>query len=165
MEIHKCQSCGRDATVHLTEIVQGKMTEVHYCDECAQKEGVSPLTPQSFFAQLVGPGSSSGKDAELTCGGCGLTYAEFRQRGRLGCPECYRVFREGLCPLLEKIHGSSQHLGRVPGSTGEGLKAERELIQLRRELSRAIQREEYEKAAEIRDRIQELEEPKAVESD
>ncbi|MHC4469879.1 MAG: UvrB/UvrC motif-containing protein [Planctomycetota bacterium] len=161
-----CQSCGKNpATVHLTEIVKdesGEDTkqEMHLCEECAQKQGVGPLlTPQSFLGQLVDP-TQGATDEELsvTCPLCGLTYAEFRQRGRLGCSSCYKLFREGLCPLLERVHGSTQHLGKIPSRAGSGLKRERELTELKRELSRVVQREEYEAAAELRDRIRTLEE-------
>jgi protein arginine kinase activator len=159
MEKKICDSCQkREATVHLTEIVDGAKHEVHYCEECAQQHGVHTLSPQSFLGNLVGAGSGAeeGPEPDLVCTGCDLTYGEFRQRGRLGCPECYVAFREGLVPLLERIHGSAQHLGRVPEKAGEHLKVERRLVELKRELARVIQREEYEQAAGIRDRIREL---------
>ena len=155
-----CQSCKkRPATVHLTEIVKGEKREVHLCEECAQSEGINPLTPQSFFSHLVDASKgATGEELEITCPNCGLTYAEFRQRGRLGCGEDYKLFKEGLTRLLEKIHGSTQHLGRIPTRIGSQLERETELIELKRELTRVVQREEYEKAAGIRDRIRELEE-------
>ena len=165
MASHLCKLCQkRPATVHLTEIVQGEKRELHYCETCAQKEGVSPLTPQSLFAHLVGP-SSEPEGENLVCPECNLGYTEFRQRGRLGCGNCYQLFREGLAPLLEKIHGSTQHLGKLPVKAGTQHEAEREIIQLKRDLARVIQREEYERAAEIRDRIRKLEEAEGRESD
>lgn len=155
-----CESCGKNAaTVHLTEIIDGAKREVHYCEECAQKEGIGPLTPQSLFSHLMGSSAeSSSEESGLTCPKCGLTYSEFRQRGRLGCGEDYGLFKAGIVPLLEKIHGSTQHLGKIPVRAGDNLKAEREIVELRRDLTRAIQREEYEKAAELRDRIRNIEE-------
>lgn len=155
----RCESCNKNAaTVHLTEIREGEKTELHYCEACAHSQGVNTLmTPQSFLSQLVEPGEPSEHDVEVRCPQCGLSYAEFRQRGRLGCGEDYRLFGEGLRQLLERIHGSTQHLGKVPNSAGDRLKRERELIELRRELSKAIQREQYEQAAEIRDGIRALE--------
>ncbi len=158
-----CQSCQKNlATVHLTEIVGDQQREVHYCEACAQTEGVHPLSPQSFFPNLVGPGAGGGEgEPDLKCPECGLTYAEFRQRGRLGCGADYELFREGLIQLLERIHGSSQHIGKIPESEGDNLKLEREIIELRRELTRAIHLEDYEQAARIRDRIRELEETHA----
>ena len=161
-----CEACGQnEPTVHLTEIVkdeEGKdvKREMHLCEECAQKQGVGPLlSPQSILGQLVDPSKgTTEEDAGLTCSHCGLTYGEFRQRGRLGCGSCYKLFKEGLTPLLERIHGSTQHLGKIPTREGSHLKRERELTELKRELTRVVQREEYEKAAEIRDRIRVLEE-------
>lgn len=158
-----CMACQKNAaTVHLTEIVDGAKREVHYCEACAQSEGVHPLSPQIYFPNLIGPaaGGSEG-EPDLQCPECGLTYAEFRQRGRLGCGHDYEVFRDGLAELLERIHGSSQHIGKIPESEGDSLKLEREIIELRRELARAIHLEDYEQAARIRDRIRELEEAHA----
>lgn len=155
-----CQSCQKQpATVHLTEIIDGKKREVHLCEACAQKQKVHPFTAQSFFSHLMDAAKGvSGEEAELHCPRCGLSYSEFRQRGRLGCADDYKLFREGLSQLLERIHGSTQHAGKVPSRAGADLKREKELIELKRELPRVIQREEYERAAKIRDRIRVLEE-------
>lgn len=162
MERRLCDSCHEnEATVHLTEIVDGVKHEVHYCELCAQQQGVV-LSAPSLLGNLPGGGPEGAGDPDLLCTGCHLTYKEFRQRGRLGCARCYEAFKEGLIPLLERIHGSSQHLGRAPEESGDHLKAERQLIELRRELARVIQREEYEQAARIRDRIRKLEERKSL---
>lgn len=160
MTHHICQSCEKNqATVHLTEIIGGKKRELHYCEACAQKEGISPLTPQSFFPHLVdvAKGVTGGME-DVRCPKCGLSYSEFRQRGRLGCEEDYKLFKEGLSQLLDRIHGSTQHIGKVPSRLGDHMNVERELIELQRELTRVIQREEYEQAARVRDQIRELEE-------
>ncbi len=156
----QCQSCNeKPATVHLTEIVEGEKHEVHLCEDCARSEGVNPLSAQNLFTHLMdvakGPASS---EEQIVCDTCGLSYQEFRQRGRLGCSEDYKLFKEGLTQLLDRIHGSSQHLGKIPARAGAGLRVERELMELKRELGRVVQREEYERAAEIRDRIRRLEE-------
>jgi protein arginine kinase activator len=156
----QCQSCNeKPATVHLTEIVEGEKHEVHLCEDCARNEGVNPLSAQNLFTHLMdvakGPATS---EEQIVCDTCGLSYQEFRQRGRLGCAECYKLFKDPLTQLLEKIHGGKQHLGKVPSRAGDSLKRERELIELRRELSQTIQREDYERAAEIRDRLKHLEE-------
>lgn len=158
--MYPCQHCQKQpATVHLTEIIDGKKREVHLCEACAQKENVHPFTAQSFFSHLLEPAKAGvGPGADVRCPKCGLSYSEFRQRGRLGCAEDYQLFKEGLNQLLERIHGGTQHLGRVPSRAGANLKRERELIELRRELNKAVQREEYERAAGIRDRIRRIEE-------
>jgi protein arginine kinase activator len=155
-----CQSCKKaPATIHMTDIVKGKAMERHYCAACAQKEGIDVSAHQTLLSGLAEAVKGSGaEEQDFLCPRCGLKYSEFRRRGRLGCGDCYRTFRDGLIPLLERIHGNVQHLGRVPAQAGVRMEAQRELIELKRELTRAVQREEYEKAAEVRDRIRQVEE-------
>jgi protein arginine kinase activator len=95
--------------------------------------------------------------ADVSCPTCGITYAEFRQKTRLGCANDYEVFRKALVPLLEKIHGGTQHGGKIPPQAGVKLARQRELFELRRELERHIKAEHYEEAARTRDRIRQLE--------
>jgi protein arginine kinase activator len=159
-----CQSCKKAvATVHLTEIEQGQKREVHLCDACAQKKGMgSPFNLGNLVSELAGAAKASEpavgpESPETVCEECGMTYPEFRTGGRLGCSHDYDAFREGLVPLLERIHGATQHVGKVPTRMGSSMAREKELIELRRELQKAIQREEYERAAKLRDRIRTLE--------
>ena len=91
------------------------------------------------------------------CPACGLTFAEFRSTGRLGCHHDYEHFRGNLRPLLEKIHGRTQHQGRVPSRIGERLQREQQLASLQEALSEAVGKEDYEQAAELRDQIRALE--------
>ncbi|MBI4576831.1 MAG: UvrB/UvrC motif-containing protein [Planctomycetes bacterium] len=161
-----CEGCNQNvATVHLTEIVKQTKKEVHLCEACAEERGVTKKAPFSISDLLGGlaePQPAEKEEAAAPtqdCPRCGLSYADFRAHGRLGCPEDYRVFGKLLLPLLEKIHGNTQHLGRVPKRAGERVLREKELMQLREELRRAIDREEYEHAAELRDRIYRLKEP------
>ena len=161
----RCQNCKKAvATVHLTEIEHGKKTEIHLCDACAQKKGMmSSFSFGSLVSELTGaPGPEpeareAGGIEDVRCEHCGLSYREFRSAGRLGCGHDYDAFREGLVPLLERIHGATQHVGKVPSRMGASMAREKELIELRRELQKAIQREEYEQAADLRDRIHALE--------
>jgi protein arginine kinase activator len=95
--------------------------------------------------------------ADVACPDCGMTYTDFRQKTRLGCAKDYAVFRKAIVPLLEKIHGSTQHTGKVPPQAGARLARQRELFELRRELERHIKAEHYEEAARTRDRIKQLE--------
>src|SRR5688572_27969409 len=113
-----CQSChAKKATVHLTEIVGNKeKRELHLCEQCAQQQGTGGGTGLEFMSLISSAFSPATKSAsaeasDLKCQTCGLAYAEFRSRGRLGCPACYEVFRASLEPLLEKIHGESRHVG------------------------------------------------------
>jgi protein arginine kinase activator len=161
-----CQVCKKNAaTVHLTEIIKSKKREIHLCEECAGKKGVAFKSQQFSIADLLSglvnqqAAQEIAKMSQIKCPICGMSYLEFRQHGRLGCATDYTVFKEGLIPLLEKIHGSTVHLGKIPSASGETREASRQLLELRQELKRAVDREDYEKAAELRDRIQELEKP------
>lgn len=168
----KCDACNEAvATVHLTEIVNKKKKELHLCEKCAREKGVS-VKAQFLPSEVVVPPGEVAKEkelgaaivraeetAQLACPVCGLTFAEFRATGRLGCANDYVAFKKGLVPLLEKIHGHVvEHRGKVPAHVGERLERQKKIAALRQALNKAIQREEYEKAAELRDQIYELEE-------
>jgi len=159
-----CQVCGKKtATVHLTEIINDQMTELHLCEQCAKEKGVAglgqPFGLQDLLAGLVDFGSPiiNEKKTALQCTNCKMKYEDFRKLGRLGCSQCYDTFKESLEPLLKKIHGSSQHLGKGPMRDDEGFKTKKELQDLYLKLRKAIQTEAFEEAAKIRDRIKKIE--------
>lgn len=162
-----CEQCGRvPATVHLTRIVNGEKTEVRLCEQCARERGdfeflVEPkFSLQNLLAGLLDHGTGLtplAVPADVACDLCGLRYSEFARTGKLGCGHCYREFDEKLEPLLRRIHGSGTHRGKVPRRTGEMARARRELDELRGQLRRCIEREDFERAAVIRDRIRVLE--------
>ena len=159
----KCQVCGSNpATVHLTDIVQGKKKETHLCQACAegqqilqQQELNLPAILQNLIGQHVGP--QADELARLACPSCGIRYMEFRARGRLGCPHDYAVFRSGLEPLLQRIHRSARHVGKVPRHDGAPPRRNAELVELRRRLDAAVAAEAYEEAARLRDLLREKE--------
>ncbi|MFZ9201602.1 MAG: UvrB/UvrC motif-containing protein [Opitutales bacterium] len=149
-----CSVCGATATVHLTQIVQGQVTKVHLCEGCAEKGGAGD--PAVF--QLAGALSQSEVPPSLACPNCGLNDADFRKRGRLGCPACWTAFASILDPLLGKVQRGAQHLGRGPA--GGVLSADQAKLRLeaaRREMSEAVASEDYEAAARLRDLIRTLE--------
>jgi protein arginine kinase activator len=156
----KCEKCDREATVHLTEVHGGEKIERHLCEQCAAEEGLT-VKAQIPIPQLLEEmlGQASGKrHANLRCDVCGISFAEFRDSGLLGCPNDYEAFEDVLADLLERSHdGASHHVGKVPASAGESQRREGELLRLRGWLKEAVGREDYERAAEIRDRIRELE--------
>jgi len=159
----KCESCGKKpATVHMTEIAGKKKEERHLCDECAQSLGGSSipklLTPADILSSLLKQVAPELEEMQKTvCPVCGLSYLEFRSGGRLGCANDYVAFKKGLTPLLERIHGGSQHVGKMPSQVAEPVAAKAsEMTQLRKELDKAVAHEEFEKAAELRDRIKAL---------
>jgi len=160
----KCSRCTKPATLHITEISDGEVQELHLCETCAQ-EYLSHSTPQTTDE----PSTLAAKFAEsaevenleelddLTCPSCELTFREFRNQGRLGCPHCYVAFKAELLPLLENIHGETQHTGKFPKRAPGESQRQFRLIKLRSELRNAIHEEEYELAARIRDEIQQIE--------
>jgi protein arginine kinase activator len=157
----KCQRCSKAATLHITEITgENQFDELHLCEECAQKY----LQPQSNNGS-GGSKESAGVEADelaalnrKECPSCGIKFLEFRNTGRLGCAHDYEAFREELLPLLENIHGEPRHIGKTPRRQPQARQTRAELSQLRKQLQQAVNRENYEEAARIRDKIRLLEE-------
>jgi len=158
-----CQVChGAVATLHLTEIVGNEKKEIHLCEACAAKQGakLGGDSNISEFMKSVGGPIREKLDtlAKLVCPACGTTFLEFQQRSLLGCPNDYEAFAPQLTPLLERIHRSTQHVGKVPAEIGKKVKLSAEILRLKRRLKKAVGDEQYEKAAQIRDRLKAVEE-------
>lgn len=177
----KCDRCDNQATVHLIEIVNGQKIEKHLCEQHAGEEGVTIKVTNSPINELLekfvlkhtapAPGSSGAEPMEeskgaaivasekdMVCSSCGLTFAEFRKRALLGCPDCYTSFEPLLMPLLERAQeGATHHLGKIPRYAGTDQVRQQRLKQLRRELDRAVSSEQYERAAKLRDEVRQLE--------
>lgn len=164
----KCQKCAKPATFHITDIIEkGKFREHHFCDEHARQhlappeEAMEAPSMSEIAKKLIvsSPGSlrePSPADKQV-CPVCQITFLEFRNSGRLGCPYDYEVFREELMPLLENIHGETRHSGKVPRRAPRNTQQQTTLIQLRNELKRAVAAEDYEVAARLRDQIKGIE--------
>jgi protein arginine kinase activator len=155
----KCCHCGEPATVHLTQIVNSKIIKVDLCEACAQEKGVTD--PEGFsLADLLAKSDFTPADhgAQTSCPGCGLTTADFRRTGRLGCATCYEIFDDLLRPALEDMHAGNTHSGKVPQLALNRQYSEAELAALEHSLKEAIEREDYEAAARMRDQIQEIKE-------
>lgn len=159
----KCQYCGQPATIHMTDIVNKQKRETHMCEQCARERELMDEEPNAHLdlpalvALLMNhPKLVSEKSAGLNCPECGLDYTEFRAEGRFGCANDYDAFRPVLLPLLERIHRSLQHCGKVPRQhpTHPDMMA---LETLRNELAKAVADERYEEAARIRDLIRQKE--------
>lgn len=169
-----CDVCKTNqATVHLTEIVDEEMTELHLCEGCARKKSASMeqhFGLSDLLAGLADFGAQLGEEADvrLACASCGMTYTDFKRIGRLGCSGCYEAFRKSLAGLLKRIQDSGQHVGKSPsGKTTvatrpepvkektEKPKSELELLQ--EKLRKAIQEEAFEEAAKLRDKIRSFE--------
>lgn len=168
-----CEDCGkRPATLHLTKIVNGEKTEYHICEHCAQEKGDVFTGFHNFsinnllsgllkFDPMQKNGREPATNKPLRCETCGLTYAQFSKSGRFGCSDCYTFLGDKLDPLFRRIHGNTQHSGKVPERTGGQLKIRKELEQLKQALQSHVASEEFEKAAEMRDRIRALEQKMA----
>ena len=158
-----CELCKQSqATVHLTEIVNDQMTELHLCEACANQKGAQVeshfglsdlLSGLADFSKTQEPEEVSTK----SCPNCGMTYDDFRKVGRLGCSECYPTFKRSLGSLLKRIHGSPIHLGKSPARLVKPAKAKSDLAELKRKLERAIEDEAFEDAARLRDQIRQME--------
>jgi len=161
-----CQICGKNpATVHFTEITNGKMTELHVCERCAEEKGLhADAAKHKFdisekFTELINSAMTTDDErvGHVQCPRCGLLYSAFKETGRLGCAECYSSFQFQLRPLLRRIHGDTRHKGKTPARDGERVSIARQVQRLYDELQRAVAREEFERAAEVRDEIKRLE--------
>lgn len=161
-----CEKCKeREAKVHVTRISAGKQTSVHLCQSCAQDSGVGASQSSVSLPQLLNKlvGGSENESAEFvekkkqkTCTVCGMSYYDFKQTGRFGCANCYMVFRPNLTPILQKVQQGESHQGKVPKRSG--VRIADQIEELRNRLKRAVQDEEFETAARLRDEIRSLEE-------
>jgi protein arginine kinase activator len=165
-----CQRCHeRPATVHFTKIINGDKTVYHLCEQCAKEQGdLFGQAAQAFnfnFNQLLGglfnmessPGFAMPAATAQRCPSCGMTYQQFTQYGRFGCPKCYDSFAPRLEPLLRRIQSSTSHTGKIPVHAGKQVKVRKNLERLRSELQQAVALEQFEKAAQLRDQIRALE--------
>jgi protein arginine kinase activator len=155
-----CDHCDKPAVVHETVVKNGVTKEVHLCQAHAAAAGYvlpehQPLN--QLLSSFIPAGSGRRSPAAPACPQCGLTVAQFRQSGTLGCEHCYESFGPALEPLIERAHaGGTHHVGRTPRRGGEGLDLRALRMRLVRELDEAVAAEQYERAAELRDRLHEL---------
>ncbi len=158
-----CNVCGQnEATIHLTEIVNNQMLEVHLCENCAEQKGAdfkSHFDFNKLLASLGDFGSELKLDrvAKMTCPECGISYEEFGRTGRLGCSQCYQSFEKLLNPLIKRVQRDLKHVGKIPQKATPDVKRAFELRELQEQLRKSIQSETFEEAARIRDLIQQLE--------
>ena len=171
-----CQNCGKnEAVFHYKSNINGEVTEQHLCSECASALGydnMSVFKPHDFFGSMLSdifgtslpqPGSLVPRGV-LACPLCGSTARDIQNTGKVGCAQCYDVFSDLLTPYVRRIHGNARHSGKIPESAGHELKTKREIASLKSQLAEAIENQEFEKAAELRDSIKALEEGRDNES-
>jgi protein arginine kinase activator len=163
----KCQKCDKLATFHITELTGGKPQELHLCEEHARdylshsdEEPSSGASLAGVLAHQMAVGQTAEELAKLdqrTCPVCGISFYEFRNQGRLGCPHDYVCFAQELEPLLVNIHGETKHKGKRPPKYAGGTEVRTHLIRLRREMREAVTDEKYERAQEIKQDIKRVE--------
>jgi len=160
-----CDRCKQNnATVHITRIINGVMREEHLCAQCANAEGkVFHGTPSIGWQHLFGGFAQPSQDKY--CPQCGMSYRDFRQKGKMGCPQCYREFAAQVPALLQGIHGSNSHVGKIPARGQKALLNDRKIVGMKEQLSVLVADEKFEEAAKLRDEIKAFEAAKAGETD
>ncbi|SDJ09778.1 UvrB/UvrC motif-containing protein [Natribacillus halophilus] len=178
----QCQECNhRQATLHFTKIVNAKKTEMHLCEVCAKEKGDELPGSNSYsihdlLSGLLNLDPSMGAGADyakhmkqeevLRCQKCGLFYKDFVKNSRFGCSHCYQAFSANLDPILKRVHGGNHtHTGKIPKRQGGRLKLQKEVLSLKEKMQKHIDNEEFELAADVRDRIRELEETEEKKGD
>ena len=160
-----CSVCQKnEAKVHVTQIVDDKMQTVDLCEECSKAKGVTDPKTFSLADLLLGLGATqeatevraAAKTGETACPGCGLTQSDFKKTGRFGCPQCYPTFSEGLPAMLKTMHKGLRHIGKVPTALKPKRDAGDLLKALNRRLEKAVEAENFEEAAQLRDAIRAL---------
>lgn len=158
-----CNVCGaNEATIHLTEIVNEQMVEIHLCETCAQEKGTEFKTHFNVGDLLSGLTDLAKEvigEERITakCPNCGMTYEEFSRTGRLGCPECYEALSKYLMPLIKRVQHSTQHVGKRPSRLSPTVQLNHDLRDLQDRLRKSVEQEAFEEAARIRDQIEQLE--------
>lgn len=157
-----CDICKQNvATVHLTQMVEGKTKKVDLCESCSKAKGVDDPTGFSLADLLLGLGAAQEMEqatagGEVKCPHCGFTQADFKKAGRLGCAECYNTFAEGLEGLLRTMHKGTKHIGKVPQVLKQSQDLSDKLKGLQNKLEKAISEEDFETAAHVRDEINQV---------
>lgn len=160
-----CQDCGKkEATVSLTQVINDQKVVLNLCQECAEKRGFRnplegvPFPLAEFLSSMLSQAKTKkpGKVAEEVCSFCGMSFSDFTKTARLGCSNCYLTFKNQLNDLFRKVHNSTQHRGKFPRTIKGVMKPLWEETKLHEELKKAIQEEDFERAAQIRDQIKAL---------
>lgn len=161
-----CQLCQkRVATVHFTQIVNNNKVEMYLCEKCASEKGNSSFMPplslgdflSGFLSNDFGDSYIASPNIHTVCEVCGMSFNDFQNIGKIGCSNCYKIFKDRLKPIIKRLQGSTEHVGKAPHGFSSKINTTKEIERLKEELNKAIQAEEYERAAVLRDKIKELE--------
>lgn len=161
----KCEICHEEeATIHLTQVIDSEVKKLNLCQKCALEHGVDLNSPISITDVLLGLGAVQGQalpassEFDLSCPRCGMSRAEFKKNAHLGCAECYNAFMAEIASITQALHHSRQHVGKVPARQGSEARFNAQIAALKKDLEIAIAKEEYEAAADLRDKINSLKE-------
>jgi protein arginine kinase activator len=154
----KCDVCSNEATVFLTQIINGQMTTVNLCESCSKAKGVTDELGFGLAEAFLSSSNTTPipRTDVLTCPACGFTSAQLKKIGRMGCPECYTTFKDGLDSLLSSMHKGVRHLGKIPARAIAESRRSASLEELKDALQTAVNDERYEEAARIKKEIQAL---------
>lgn len=158
-----CDLCKQNvATVHLSQLVDGKTKKIDLCESCSKQKGVDDPAMFSIADMLLGLGAAqeleqASASSELRCPNCGFSHADFKKAGRFGCSECYSAFSDGLEGLLKTMHNGVRHAGKIPQAYRQNDDSGEKIKSLQKQLKKAIESENYEAAATLRDQIRRLE--------
>lgn len=158
-----CELCkNHQASTHIKSMVNGEYSELWLCADCASKKGYGNFFAQtgtdfsSFLGNFFGDGLPSRTSASR-CKRCGSSFADIARSGKVGCSECYSEFYDDLLPSIQKIHGNIQHTGKVAANASADVKIARKIEKTRQELAIAVKNQNFELAAQLRDKINEME--------
>ena len=159
----KCECCQEaEATIHLTQVIDGTAKKLNLCQTCAQKNGIDLNSPISITDVLLGLGAQQqtgtplSPEFDLSCKRCQMTRSEFKKRAQLGCPDCYNAFMGELSALTKAMHHSNQHVGKIPARQGNEARITAQIAASQKDIEVAIVKEQYEVAANLRDKIRAL---------
>lgn len=154
-----CNECEKNnATVHITKIINGVKTETHLCEECAKKQQLfnNNFSMENLISGIINEAFDNKYLSTISCANCEMTLDEFRKKGKFGCANCINEFKKMLIPVIKSVQGYESHVGKIPKKSGGNLIIQRNIEELKYQLKKVIEQENYEEAAVIRDKIKEL---------
>lgn len=165
-----CDVCKKnEAVFYVTKIVNGEKNKIALCENCAKEYNgfndfgemdiMSPFSFQNILSGImdyIGTAPKNDVGQEISCKNCGMTLEEFKKTGILGCSECYKNFNSTVNPIIKRVQGNVEHVGKIPKKRGKGIIERRKLVNLKEQLQKAIALENYEKAAKLRDEIRDI---------
>lgn len=149
----KCDKCGKNiANTHIRSVINGRVTNLNLCSDCAAINGIGGLG-----ASLFGEAKLNSETGDKTCSSCGTKLLEIIESGFIGCADCYKIFNKELSGAIRRLHGRTNYRGKIPQTSAPRLDSSSIISKLRKEMSKAVETENFERAAELRDKIKEIE--------